>query len=263
MFDVILAAVTLASLSLAGVMGIVTWWVLSLERRRFDARVEELSSAAAEPDGVDTVRASIPLQPAICTDPDPRTSVRESMPGLFADPAPVTSNSRRAIIAAALGSAVFALAFAVVIALNPVSARETPISPAAARVAVPIELVLLDHVRTGRGLSIHGLVHNPAGGASLRDLVAIVFLFNGNGEQVGTTQAAVMATVLAPGGETCFDVPVVDGQHVARYRVTFRTAGTPVPHVDRRIGTRPAVPDAARTAVKRHAAWANVQASLR
>jgi hypothetical protein len=237
MSDVVLTVVTLVSLGLAGVMGIVTWRVLSRERRRFDERVEELSFAAADP--------------------------AESVPGLFTEPSPVTSNGRRFIVAAAFGSAVLVLAFAAVMVLNPVRAGGTAVGPAAARVAVPIELVSLDHVRAGRGLSIHGRLRNPAAGASIRDLIAVVFLFNGNGEQVGTTQAAVMATVLAPGGETCFDVPVVDGQHVARYRVTFRTAGTPVPHVDRRIGTRPAVPDAARTAVKRHAAWANVQASLR
>jgi hypothetical protein len=242
MFDVILAAVTLASLGLAGVMGIVTWRVLSQERRRFDERVEELSLSAA---------------------PDFRKDARELLPDLFAEPSPVTSNGRRLIVAAALGSAVLVLAFAVVMAMNPVSGRETLVSPSAARVAVPIELVSLDHVRTGRGLSIRGVVHNPAAGASLRDLVAVVFLFNGNGEQAGTTQAAVMATVLAPGGGTPFDVPVVDAQHVARYRVTFRTAGAPVPHVDRRIATRPAVPDAARPAVERHAARVNVEASVR
>jgi hypothetical protein len=234
MLEVILAAVTLASLGLAGVMGIVTWRVLSQERRRFDERVEELSSAAAE-----------------------------SLPGLFAEPSPVTSKGRRLIVAAALGSAVLVLVFAVVMALNPVSGRGTLVSPGAARMAVPIELVSLDHVRAGHGLSIRGLVRNPAAGASLRDLVAVVFLFNASGEQIGTTQAAVMATVLDPGGETLFEVPVVDGQRVARYRVTFRIANTPVPHVDRRTGTRPAVPDAARADVERHAAWANVQASLR
>jgi hypothetical protein len=242
MFDVILAAVTLASLGLAGVMGIVTWRVLSRERRRFDERVEELSSSAA---------------------PDVRTDARHSLPVLFTEPSPVTSNGRRFIVAAAFGSAVLVLAFAAVIALNPVSARETPVSPAGARLAMPIELVSLDHVRTGRGLSIHGRLRNPVAGAALRDLVAVVFLFNGSGEQVGTTQAEVMAAVLAPGGETLFEVPVVDGQRVARYRVTFRMANTTVPHVDRRIGTRPAAPAAARAAVERHAAWANVQASLR
>ena len=235
MFDVILAAVTLASLGLAGVMGIVTWRVLSHERRRFDARVEELSSSAAS---------------------DVRTDARESLPGLFAEPSPATSNGRRLIIAATLGSAVLVLAFGAVIALNPVSSMGTPVSPAGARMAMPIELVSLDHVRTGRGLSIRGIVHNPAAGASLRDLVAVVFLFNGSGEQVGTTQAAVMATVLVPGGEARFDVPVVDGERVARYRVTFRMASTPVPHVDRRMTPRSATPDPVRVAVERSVALA-------
>jgi hypothetical protein len=260
MFDVILAAVTLVSLGLAGVMGIVTWRVLSLERRRFSARVEELSSAAAEPDGLDTVLASVPLQPANRAAPDLPASSRESMPGLFAEPAPVTSNGRRVMIAAALGSAVVVLAFAVVVALNPVSAGGTIASPGAARVAVPIELVSLDHVRTGRGLSIHGLVHNPASGVSLRGLVAVVFLFDGSGEQVGTTQAAVVATVLAPGGETPFEVPVVDGQRVARYRITFRMASAPVPHVDRRMAPRSAAPGPVRVAAERGVALATTPA---
>jgi hypothetical protein len=230
MFDIILTVVTLASLGLAGVMGIVTWRVLSRERRRFDERVEELSSAAADP--------------------------AESVPGLFAEPSSVTSNGRRFIVAAAFGSAVLVLAFAAVIALNPVRAGGTAVGPAAARVAVPIELVSLDHVRAGRGLSIHGRLRNPAAGASIRDLIAVVFLFNGNGEQVGTTQAAVMATVLAPGGETLFEVPVVDGQRVARYRVTFRIANTPVPHVDRRMAPQSATPGPIRVAAERSVAMA-------
>ena len=231
MSDVILAAVTLASLGLAGVMGIVTWRALSRERRRFDERVEELSSAAADP--------------------------AESVPGLFAEPSPVSSNGRRFIVAAAFGSAVLVLAFAAVIALNPVSTGRTVVPPAAARVAVPIELVSLDHVRAGRGLSIQGRLRNPVAGAALRDLVAVVFLFNDSGEQVGTMQAAVTATVLAPGGETLFDVPVGDGQRVARYRVTFRMAeGTPVPHVDRRMTPRSATPGAMRVAAERSVALA-------
>ena len=230
MSDVVLTVVTLVSLGLAGVMGIVTWRVLSRERRRFDERVEELSFAAADP--------------------------AESVPGLFTEPSPVTSSGRRFIVAAAFGSAVLVLAFAAVIALNPVRAGGTAVGPAAARVAVPIELVSLDHVRAGRGLSIHGRLRNPAAGASIRDLIAVVFLFNGNGEQVGTTQAAVMATVLAPGGETLFQVPVVDGQRVARYRVTFRIANTPVPHVDRRMAPQSATPGPIRVAAERSVAMA-------
>jgi len=230
MFDVVLTVVTLASLGLAGVMGIVTWRVLSRERRRFDERVEELSFAAADP--------------------------AESVPGLFTEPSPVTSNGRRFIVAAAFGSAVLVVAFAAVMVLNPVRAGGTAVGPAAARVAAPIELVSLDHVRAGRGLSIHGRLRNPAAGASIRDLIAVVFLFNGNGEQVGTTQAAVMATVLAPGGETLFEVPVVDGQRVARYRVTFRIANTPVPHVDRRMAPQSATPGPIRVAAERSVAMA-------
>jgi hypothetical protein len=230
MSDVVLTVVTLVSLGLAGVMGIVTWRVLSRERRRFDERVEELSFAAADP--------------------------AESVPGLFTEPSPVTSNGRRFIVAAAFGSAVLVVAFAAVMVLNPVRAGGTAVGPAAARVAVPIELVSLDHVRAGRGLSIYGRLRNPAAGASIRDLIAVVFLFNGNGEQVGTTQAAVMATVLAPGGETLFEVPVVDGQRVARYRVTFRIANTPVPHVDRRMAPQSATPGPIRVAAERSVAMA-------
>ena len=230
MSDVVLTVVTLASLGLAGVMGIVTWRVLSRERRRFDERVEELSFAAADP--------------------------AESVPELFTEPSPVRSNRRRFMVAAAFGSAVLVLAFAAVMVLNPVRAGGTAVGPAAARVAVPIELVSLDHVRAGRGLSIHGRLRNPAAGASIRDLIAVVFLFNGNGEQVGTTQAAVMAMVLAPGGETLFEVPVVDGQRVARYRVTFRIANTPVPHVDRRVAPRSATPGPIRVAAERSVALA-------
>jgi hypothetical protein len=168
----------------------------------------------------------------------------------------MASYGRRLIVAAGLGLTVLVLAFALVIALNPVAAGRSGVAPSAARAVVPVELVSLDHARAGRGLSIHGLLRNPAGGALLRDLIVVVFLFNGNGEQVGTTQAAVRATALAPGGETPFDVPVADGQHVARYRVTFRMAGAPVPHVDRRMAPRSATPDPVRAAAGRGMALA-------
>jgi hypothetical protein len=62
-----------------------------------------------------------------------------------------------------------------------------------------------------------------------------------DGGYLGTVQAPVLDGRLAPGGESAFEVPVESGQRVARYRLIFRVAATPVPHVDARAPSRPAV----------------------
>jgi hypothetical protein len=159
------------------------------------------------------------------------------------------SNGRRLMLAVGLGSAVVLVLFAAVLAFSQRPAQDAAQSPAAAKVAAPLELVVLDHARAGNRLSIHGLVRNPAAGSAVRGLNAVVFLFDRDGGYISTVQAPVLERVLGPGGESRFEVPVEAGMRVARYRLTFRVDAAPVPHVDRRSAVTPATPAGTRAAV--------------
>jgi heme exporter protein D len=272
MVDIILVTVTVISLVIASVMSLITWRALRQERRRTEARAADLAAAAdadqAGDAAIDVPERVVPAQAArrpeaveIAEDAGPlwtdlvvaRTAPAPAhaapLPNLFAEPEPMRSNGRRLVLAVGLGSAVLLVLFAVVLAFNKRPAVDAAQSPAAARVAAPLELVVLDHARTGDRLAIHGLVRNPAAGSAVRGLTAVIFLFDRDGGFISTVQAPVLERVLGPGGETSFEVPVEAGQRVARYRLTFRVDAAPVPHVDRRASVPPAAPAVTRAAV--------------
>jgi len=267
-------------------MGVITWRVLRQERRRFIERVADLSAAAdAAPAQTDDwaapepqtemrrmrrepERASEAVLPGTAADArddqaDPlwtdlvlapwASALRHTQPAamqdLFVTQEPMRSNGRRLVLAVGLGSAMLLVVFAIVLAMNGKPQGSATTSPAAARVASPLELVVLDHARTGSRLSIHGLVRNPSTGSAVRQLSAVVFLFDRDGGYLGTTQAPVLERELAPGGESSFEVPVEAGQRVARYRLTFRVAAAAVPHVDRRATVPPVAPVTTRASV--------------
>jgi len=286
MVDMVLVSVTVLSLALAAVMGVITWRALRQERQRSEARVADLADAAGDVALAPVAAVALdeaPLAPAVerrrdaePAEADPlwtdlvtaslaetkRPAAAAPLPDLFAEPEPMRSNGRRLVLAVGLGSAFLLVAFAVVLAFNARPARG-PQSPAAAHVASPLELVALDHARTGRRLSIHGLVRNPRTGSEVRDLSAVVFLFDRDGGYLATVQAPVLEHALRPGGESSFEVPVASGQRVARYRLTFRVATAPVPHVDRRAPVPAAAPAAARAAVVAQAVLADAPAGSR
>jgi hypothetical protein len=97
---------------------------------------------------------------------------------------------------------------------------------------VPLELVALGHDRDGDRLTVRGVVRNPAAGAPVDRLVAIVFVFNHEGGFVSSAHAAVAA--LRPGGESRFVVTLASAGDISRYRVSFRTDERVVPHIDKR-----------------------------
>jgi hypothetical protein len=116
----------------------------------------------------------------------------------------------------------------------PARALHSPESAVAPR--VPIELLSLDHAREGNRLTIYGTVRNPAGSRDVCDLVAVVSLFGQDSTYLGMLQVPVVNSVLAPGTDSPFEISVADSLSVARYRLSFKIADTPVPHVDRRPG---------------------------
>lgn len=117
---------------------------------------------------------------------------------------------------------------------SPASADRHATTTVAATSTPPLELVSLRHRRDGDALSITGMVRNPASGARVQHLTAVVFLFDRNGGFLASGRAAIDYTALVPGDESPFVVTVKEPGAVGRYRVSFRTDERVVPHVDRR-----------------------------
>ena len=83
-------------------------------------------------------------------------------------------------------------------------------------------------------MTVSGLVRNPAAGAAVNGVTAVVFAFDRTGGFVASGRAPLDFSMLAPGEESPFVVAVPNVSDVARYRVSFRTGRGVVRHVDRR-----------------------------
>ncbi|MGQ0733570.1 MAG: hypothetical protein ACT4QD_07950 [Acidobacteriota bacterium] len=110
----------------------------------------------------------------------------------------------------------------------------SPSGVAAPSLVAPVELVSLRHERRAGRLAVTGLVRNPAAGAPVGRLSAVVFLFDQQGAFLKSARADVDFLTLAPGDESPFVIEVDAPTSVARYRVSFRNSDGVVPHVDRR-----------------------------
>ena len=156
-----------------------------------------------------------------------------------------------AVIMAGAAGAVYGLYRPQIIEAIP-SARELASAPASG--ALPIELLSLRHeIDRDGGFTVTGLVQNPAGGRAAHHVIAVIYLFDRNGNYFATGRAPLDFIALQPGEESPFVVHVPSVSGVSRYRVGFRAEdGGVVSHVDRRgqlpggttgdsIGARPAV----------------------
>jgi len=227
-----LLLVTVISIVLAAVMGIVAWRIGNEERRRSEARVAAL---AAEIHGADP----LPLR-IVATDLELRP---RGAGGASADMFAVAARGearRRWPAVMAAGVVVAATAIALIIVLSGGSNGTTHASnqlvAAAAPRAVPaLELVALGHERDGDRLIVRGVVRNPAAGGRVDRLTAVVFLFNRDGGFLTSGRMMIDPPALVPGGESIFVVTIPGAADVGRYRVSFRTDDRIVPHADRRV----------------------------
>jgi hypothetical protein len=221
-----LLAVTVVSMLLAAIMSAIAWRIAGDERRRSEARVAALAAdIRADDDG------------GLTYDADPIVSpIFEARPS--------STNSRPFAIVAG-GALVFAAAITVVVVSTTVSSRRfsgpsaaTTVSTATAapapNAASPLELLALGDERAGDALTVRGIVRNPADGASVGRLTAVVLLFTPDGGFLDSGRAELDAASLRPGGESTFAITVPRAAGVARYRVSFRTDDRVVPHLDRR-----------------------------
>jgi hypothetical protein len=112
----------------------------------------------------------------------------------------------------------------------------TTTASAAGSQTEPLQLLSLKHETAPEGTFVlTGLVQNPATGRPLRNVVAVVFLFDQQGRFFASGKTTIEVPALHPGEESPFVVRVPAGAGVTRYRVGFRLQdGGVVAHVDRR-----------------------------
>jgi len=225
-----LLIVTLVSMLLAAIMSVVAWRVAVEERRRSEARVDALAAEIHDVPAPGVRVSPYRLDDDLELRPVSGTATRSEM---FAATRPAGSPSRLAVVVA-IGVFVFGAAVSLAIVLS-AGSRGLANPPATDAVGTPpLELVVLGHERDGDRLTVRGVVRNPATGARLDDLSAVLILLTREGGVRASARAAVRPAPLGPGGESTFVVTVAGATDVGRFRVSFRTDDHVVPHIDKR-----------------------------
>jgi hypothetical protein len=208
--DVVLLTLTTLSLAAAAGFGALSWRVGREERERARARIAALSTAMAPPSPETPLLEGVAVGSVF-----DRTT--EGLRGR-----PVIKLAAGAVMLLLIAGGVF------------VSSRVADSPPAAAKAPSPLVLLSMRYQRQGTTLTVSGLVKNPAGGAAVNRVTAVVFAFDRSGAFVASGRAPLDFSALAPGDESPFVVNVPNVSDVARYRVTFRSGDGVVRHIDRR-----------------------------
>ena len=241
--ETVLMVVTVVALALAIGMSALAWRLLREDRLRSDARVEVLRAMATEPERAD------PRQPAdqfLLLD-DARRAEDEDEDeiddGARRSAAPfVEAHSSRGFSIGRSSLAWLALAALVVGLAGGVSATYAFYGPTAAGLPFtstartrPLELVSLIHQAEADTFTVTGLVQNPRDGVDLRNVTAVVYLFDRSGSYFANGKAMLDVTDLSPGEASPFVVRIRNVGGVSRYRIGFQseTSGV-IAHVDRR-----------------------------
>jgi hypothetical protein len=256
--EMILLGVTLTSSAVAILMGGFAWRLIREERRRSEARIAALAAAIGGDPGIiheEEATAVVRREPVVMQEAPPDMpaadwAFRDEPIALGSDmftaaQRPAPSRFRLIGIAAAGAVVILAIVAASVTAISVGrGAVETPTTPAtpaapapapaAAPPATPLELIALGHERQPDRLTVRGVVRNPTAGAEVRQLNAVVLLFDHDGGFVATARAPIDGADLAPGAERTFVVSIPASADVERYRVSFRSDDHVVPHVDHR-----------------------------
>lgn len=290
--ELMLGIVSVVSVVLAVILGVVAWRLLRQDRDRSAARVEALEfealSGGDEPNlemRTSPVELALPrlldggiagAEAPAYTEPVPvrfstlddddnegreeivlpayqprRAAISDQMFGATLEaPARGRGIWRMVIAAAAMvvvaGGAIYAVRSADVIA----EAGRRLTAPRLTAIE-PLELLSIRHTADGGDqFTVTGLVHNPADGSSLDDLVAVVYLFDDEGRYFASGRGRIDSRPFRPGDESGFVVSIPTTERVSRYRVGFRSDdGAVVNHVDRRGHEPPGTSGDAITAV--------------
>ena len=242
--NTVLIIVTGVSLAFAVVSLVLSWRVIREERRRSAARVEALLEAVSNVPDPAPVQAASRAYDAAFAEGFGDNSVENVGPvvisshELFHEATEAPSGFHRLALPLSLGVVIVSALLAGLLMWNHGHAGPAPVALAAVAAdnsaLVPLELISLQHERTGNGLSITGLVRNPSGGHRMSDLNVVVLLFDRNGSFVTSARGPLDFRTLAPGDESPFTVSLDKIGTVGRYRVSFRADDNVVPHVDRR-----------------------------
>ena len=102
--------------------------------------------------------------------------------------------------------------------------------------ARPLELLSLRHATDPDGTFIvTGLVQNPSGGQTVRNVMAVVYLFDRDGNYFAGAKAALDFTTFSPATNRPSSCASTNAARISRYRVGFRSEeGGVIAHVDRR-----------------------------
>lgn len=262
--DTLLVVITGLSMLMATAATTVAWRVVRADRRRTAARVAALAAAA----GVGTVRANadatrddgsaeaaiptvrevpsgrhefVPARSIAAVTAPTDTPSDETTGAIFVRPAVDSGSSGRQHRLLA-GAAAFAVVLVAGVGVLFVSGR-TP-GPGVAPARTPLELVALGHDRTDGQLAVQGVVRYPGVGASISAVDAEVRVFDAAGLVIANRSVRIAA--VGPGQDVPFVVPLGDMPAAARYRVSFTSEGSMLPHVDRRTNLPAAVTAEAR-----------------
>jgi hypothetical protein len=226
--DTMMWVVFVAVLALAVGMAVFAWRLLRSDRERTDARAAMLRQLAfeAEPvlnDRVFQAPTFAPIEPAF---------------GATVDRTPPAS---RKLMAAGVVVVFMAIGAASVYGLYGGADDEStqPSSEGSGNArrgeTVPLELLSLSHRTDAGDFVVAGLVQNPRDGKPAPSVMAVVYVFNAQGEYFATGKAPLEFGPLAPGAESPFTVRLPQTSGVTRFRIGFRSQdGAVVAHVDKR-----------------------------
>jgi hypothetical protein len=259
--ETLLMVVTFIALALAIGMSVLAWRLLSEDRQRAAARSEALQTAAsAAPDLEPVVEQAPSVAPdfrfTALDDAEPQFDGWEDLIDERRAQGPTRPVRAEVVFGATISRpapagrwlALTAIAAVMTVCLLAVYVRHRPLlamgsnreaSPsvtASVNGARPLELLSLRHTTDPDGtFTVTGLVQNPYEGQTARKVVAVVYLFDRDGNYFAGSKAALDFTALQPGDESSFVVRVSNVGRVTRYRVGFRSEeGGVIAHVDRR-----------------------------
>jgi hypothetical protein len=263
--DSVLIAAGLISFALGAAMILFAWGVVRQNRRREAARMELLTGLAF-PDGVPADAASgagrsfPPSREALRRDLDEPTYTHQfradeftsepSLPAetLFSEPEKSGAASRRTIALAAvavvmtIGIGTYRWFAGTTASAAPAPAEAAPAAATTVAVTPPeapadprVELLALDHSVTPAAFLVTGRVRNPAGGAPLHDVVAVVHVLDRTDRVLMTVRTPVKRGALNAGEWSDFSASASRATNVARYRVEFNARERQsIPQIDRR-----------------------------
>jgi len=246
--DTMMWVILAGALALALGMAVVAWRLLRGDRERTEARAAMLRQLAFEPEPALNERA---FQAPIATSFEPSfgaTVDRENPPSrrLMAVAVVVvfmaigagsvygiygSDNAGNAGLSRRSSEGVEGETGATVSVGSDTTVRKAPKRGEAA----PLELLSLSHRTEGDDFVVAGLVQNPSDGRPASSVMAVVYVFNAQGEYFASGKAPLEFAPLAPGAESPFVVRIPKTSGVTRFRVGFRAQdGSVVAHEDRR-----------------------------